>query len=94
MTNRFSTKFASAVLAICESTVSFAEVTRAETVEFSYSPVELATDDRAAEIDKRIRNFSRSACRTGSPIQTPRSLRECREDLEVQLRTAIWQVED
>ena len=94
MTNRFSTKFASAVLAICASTVSFAEVTRAETVEFSYSPVELATADGAAEIDKRIRNFSRSACRTGSPIQTPRSLRECREDLEVQLRTAIWQVED
>ena len=89
MTNTLTTKFVSAVLAICASTVSFAEVAKAETIEFTYSPIELSSDEGAAQLDERIRKFARNNCRSNSPLQTPGMLRECREDIEAQLRAAI-----
>lgn len=89
MNIQFTTKLAAAVMAVCASTVSFAEVTRAETVEFTYSPTELNSDEGAAELDKRIRKFARQNCRTSSPIRTLSSIRECREDIEAQLYAAI-----
>jgi len=89
MTNTVSTKLVSAVLAICASTLSFAEVAKAETIEFTYSPVELNSAEGAAQLDERIRKFARNNCRSNSPLQTPGMLRECREDIEAQLHAAI-----
>lgn len=89
MTNSLTTKFVSAVLAVGISTVSMAEVVQAKTIEFSYSPVELNNDEGAAQLNERIRKFARNNCRSTSPLQTPTMLRECREDVEAQLRAAI-----
>jgi UrcA family protein len=89
MTNSITTKIASAVLAVCASTVSLAEVAQAETVEFAYSPVELNSAQGAADLDNRIRKFARQSCRFASPLITVGDRRECREDIEAQLRDAI-----
>ena len=91
MTNGLNIKLASTVLAVCASTVSFAEVTRAETVEFAYSPVELNSAEGAAQLDERIRKFARQNCNFVSPLRTLGDRRECRKDIEAQLRGAIGQ---
>lgn len=90
MTNTFNAKAASALIAVVMTTTSFAEVTRAETVEFKYSPTELASVESTEELEKRIEGFARRACNTGNQLFPMEQRRECREDLVEQLHAQIF----
>ena len=93
MTNTMTTKFASAAIAALMTTTSFAEVTRAETVEFKYSQAELASTEGAAELEKRIDGFARRVCNTGNPLFPLEQRKDCREDLIEQLHDQIFPAE-
>lgn len=89
MTNNVFTKAASFVIAVTATTLSFAEITHAQTLEFAYSPEEITTANGVADLDKRLSKFARQACHNPSPIVTVRMERECREDIESQIRAKI-----
>ncbi len=93
MTNTMTTKFLSAMLAVTATTVSFAEIAHAadpEQVEFTYSPIELADTESAANLEKRLERFAARKCASSSPLMTPKMKRECREDIKAQLEAKIW----
>jgi UrcA family protein len=87
MNNTLTMKLFSAALAACVSTVSFAEITHAKTVEFAYSPTEL---ENAEQLDERVRKFAKINCRNASPLIPVRVERECRDEIVAQLRAKIW----
>lgn len=89
MTNNVFTKAASFVIAVTATTLSFAEITHAQTFEFTYSPEEITTANGVADLDKRLSKFARRACYNPSPIVTVRMERECREEIEAQVRAKI-----
>ena len=90
MTNSFATKVASAVVATVITTTSFAEVTRAETVQFAYSPAELQSAQGVAAVESRISKLARSMCRDTSPIGAQTLRKKCRENVVAQLEGKIW----
>lgn len=90
MTNSLTTKALSAVLAVCATTVSFAEVASARTYEFSYAPTELADAESREQLDERVAEFARRACTDGSVLRTPRMKRECREEIAAQVESQIF----
>lgn len=90
MTNSLTTKAFSAALAIVATTVSFAGVASGKSYEFSYTEQELADADSAAQLHERIADFARHACAGGSPIQTPRMKRQCREEMAEQLEAKVF----
>lgn len=85
-----TTKIASALIAVCLTSASFAEVTHAKTVEFAYSPAELASDSGATRVARRIDRLARAVCLADSPIQPHSKVRECREDVADQLNSQIF----
>lgn len=84
------TRFASAILAACITTTSFAEATRAEEVQFTYRQQELATPDGQAKLAERIRATARSVCRQSGPGMFGLVERKCRRDIETKLSAKIW----
>lgn len=90
MTNSISTKLISAVIAVTASTLSFAEVTHAETLKFDYQQSDLATAAGVAHINERLDKFARNACRNTSPLSTVGQRKQCRKDVASQLRGKIF----
>lgn len=90
MTNSLTTKFASALIAVCATTASFAEVTHAETLKFQYDQRELNSAEGTARINGRVESFARNACRSSNPLQTPAYRKQCREEVAAQLRGKIF----
>ncbi|MEM8919487.1 MAG: UrcA family protein [Pseudomonadota bacterium] len=58
---------------------------QAETVEVRYYASELSTQAGVERVSQRINRKVRRACRTASIVSSPRSRRECRDDLTAQV---------
>ncbi|WP_427969121.1 UrcA family protein [Altererythrobacter sp.] len=90
MTNRFVTKLACAIASISATFGTFAEVTHAKELEFTYSPAQLATAEGIAKVDQQVRKFARRSCKRVNSLHTPRYRKECRQDIEAQIREKIF----
>lgn len=89
MTNSATTKIASAIIAFSATTMSFAEVANATTVEFSYTQAELATEEGMDALDRRLGQFAREVCQEDARHWAPQVERSCRDNIEAQLRQKI-----
>ena len=90
MTNSLTTKAISAILAVCATTASFAEVTHARTYDFKYTAAEMQTAEGQTQLADRMRKFARSACAGISPLHSPAYRKQCREDIEQQIRDQVF----
>lgn len=90
MTNTNSKKMFAAVIAVCASSALLAEPVTAKSRDFAYSPAELVTVEGTAKVEARLRKFARQSCNSTSSLWSASQKRECREDVESQLRARIW----